>query len=227
MAASPSSSIVIRSYQPSDLSICQTLLLDAHKDYGHPAEYHTHAFETDMVDIEKNYLQVPNAHWWVAVSTDDNHIVGQVAVQPLRLGDRVYYRQASVDERDQICELRRMAVAPNAQKRGIGSLLLSTVLDFARQHGYRQVHLTNLTNMGKACAFYEKHGFVKGRIDRYSLEQIARKQQEQQKNVFADYMSTPVVFEVGAVIPDEDQHQMKLPVTQSKFVYAQHFCRTL
>jgi ribosomal protein S18 acetylase RimI-like enzyme len=131
------------------------------------------------------------------------------------------------DERDQICELRRMAVVPNAQKCGIGSLLLSTVLDFARQHDYRQVHLTNLTSMSKACAFYEKHGFVKGRIDRYSLEQIGRKQQEQQKTVVIDSMPTPVVFEVGAVIPDEDQHQMKLPVTQSKFLYAQHFFRSL
>src|ERR1700722_1934765 len=183
MSASPSSSIVIRTYQPSDLSACQTLFLDAHKEYGHPTKYYTRVFETDMADIEKNYLQVPNAHWWVAVSTDNNHIVGQVGVQPLRLGDRAYYQQVPVDERDQICELRRMAVAPNAQKCGIGFLLLSTVLDFARQHGYRQVHLTNLTSMDKACAFYENHGFVKGRIDRYSLEQIGPKQQEQEKNV--------------------------------------------
>ncbi|CAF3420539.1 unnamed protein product, partial [Rotaria sp. Silwood2] len=152
--------------------------------------------------------------------------VGQVGVQPLHLGDRAYYQQAAVNERDHICELRRMVVAPNAQKCGVGSLLLSTLLDFARQHGYHQVHLTTLTNMGKACQFYEKNGFVKGQIDRYSLEQVAH-QQQKQENAFTDYMLTPVVFEVGAVIPDEDQHRMKLSVTQSKFLYAQHFFRTL
>ncbi|CAF4858722.1 unnamed protein product, partial [Rotaria socialis] len=55
-----------------------------------------------MADIEKSYLQVPNAHWWVAVSTEDNRIVGQVALQPLHLGDPSYYKCLPLEERDQI-----------------------------------------------------------------------------------------------------------------------------
>ncbi|CAF5118489.1 unnamed protein product [Rotaria sp. Silwood1] len=180
-----------------------------------------------MADIEKNYLQVPNAHWWVAVSTDDNRIVGQVALQPLRLGNPFYYQQLPPEERDQICELRRMSVAPDAQKYGIGSRLLTTLLDFARQHGYRQVHLSTLTRMSKACSFYEKHGFVKGDIYRFSFDGSNLDQLMQHKEHIWEAFSTPLMFKSGDIIPKEDQERMKLPPTKSKYTYSQHFFLTL
>ncbi|CAF1005601.1 unnamed protein product [Rotaria sp. Silwood1] len=223
MSTSTTPSIIIRSYQSSDLSESQNLLLDGHKEYDNPMEYFTHAFETDMADIEKNYLQVPNGHWWVAVSTDDNRIVGQVAIQPLRLGDPMYYQLVPLEERDQICELRRMSVAPDAQRYNIGSRLLKTLLDFARQHGYRQVHLTTATSMSKACAFYEKHGFVKGDIYRFSFEDLNLLQHTQDKKHFTEILPKPFIFKPGDIIPAEDQERMKMPPTKSKYGYGQHF----
>ncbi|CAF1349780.1 unnamed protein product [Rotaria sordida] len=171
MSTSDISSIIIRSYQPSDLSACKATILDGHREYDYDLRFFNQIFQADMADIEKNYLQVPNAYWWVAVSTDDNRIVGQVAVQPLRLGDPIYYERTPSEERDEICELRRMSVAPDSQKHGVGSRLLTTLLNFAREHGYRKVHLTTLTHMNKACAFYEKYGFVKGDIDRFPIDE--------------------------------------------------------
>ena len=220
MSKSVVPSIIIRSYKPSDLSACKAMLLDSHKEYGDHTEYFEHAFLTDMADIEKNYLQVPSAHWWVAVSTEDDRIVGQVAVQPLRLGSPIYYEVVPAEERDQICELRRMSVISDAQKRGIGARLLTTLLDFARQHGYRQVHLTTLTNMRKACDFYERNGFVKGQTDRFFIDEAMLKGVKQDE---VHRRKLSVTFKPGDTVPEEDQRRMKLPVKSSEFFYVQHY----
>ncbi|CAF1143900.1 unnamed protein product [Rotaria sordida] len=227
MNTSVTPSIIIRSYQPSDLSACQALMLDGHKEYDNGMAYYMHVFQTDMADIEKNYLQVPNAHWWVAVSTDDNRIVGQVAVQPLRLGSPIYYETLPLEERDHICELRRMSVVPDVQRHGIGFRLLVTLLDFARQHGYRQVHLTTLASMSKACAFYQKHGFVQGEIHRVSNDESNLEKPTQHKEHVWKSLSNRFIFKPGDIIPEEDQQRMKLPPTQSKYEYLQHFFLTL
>jgi hypothetical protein len=88
-----SSSIVIRSYQPSDLPACQELFTEAHRSYDHPMFYINLVLQSAMTDIENNYLQIPNGNWWVAVSTDDNRVVGHVAVLPLHLAEPSYYQE--------------------------------------------------------------------------------------------------------------------------------------
>ncbi|CAF3624184.1 unnamed protein product [Rotaria socialis] len=220
-------SIIIRSYQADDLSACQALIIDANKDYENPIEYYNLAFQTDMADIEKSYLQVPNAHWWVAVSTEDNRIVGQVALQPLHLGDPSYYNCSPLEERDQICELRRMTVHPTVQRLGIGSRLLETLLSFAREHGYRQVHLTTLTNMSKACSYYEKLGFTKGDVHWYPLTDMSTTRMLNSKDHIGEILPAPTIFKSGNSIPVEDQERMKLPPTKTKYIYVQHFFLTL
>jgi GNAT superfamily N-acetyltransferase len=219
---STSSSVVVRSYQPSDLSACHTIFTEAHRSYDTPMAYINFSLQKDMADIEKNYLQVPNGHWWVAVSSDDNRVLGHVAALPLHLADPSYYSQVPVEQRDHICELRRMAVASNAQRLGVGSKLVSTLIDFAREKGYRQIHLTTMTNRKKARAFYEKHGFVKGGIEKFSIEQFVSESSENPEKLF-DNTPKPIIFEVSTSIPDEDQRLMSMPVGQSKFFYVQHY----
>jgi ribosomal protein S18 acetylase RimI-like enzyme len=219
---STSSSVVVRSYQPSDLPECQAIFTEAYRSYDTPMAYINFSLQTDMADIDKNYLQVPNGHWWVAVSSDDNRVLGHVAALPLHLADPSYYSQVPVEQRDHICELRRMAVASNTQRLGVGSKLVSTLIDFAREKGYRQIHLTTLCSMKKACAFYEKYGFVKGRIEKFSLEKVALDNPEDLLKLFHN-LPKPIIFEADTIIPDEDQRLMNMPVGQSKFLYAQHY----
>ena len=219
---STSSPIVIRSYQPSDLSACKAIFSKVHRDYDNPVYYIDNAQKTDMADIEKNYLEIPNGHWWVAVSTDDNRIVGDVAALPLSLGSPPYYHELPEDQRDQICELLRMAVASDVQKQDIGRKLLSNLISFARDKGYHQVHLTTLANMYKACAFYEKNGFIKGRIERFSFEPSWYETSEDHQKIISN-RPKPTIFEVGATIPDEDQNLMKISPNQAKFIYIQHY----
>jgi len=219
---STQSSIIIRSYQPSDQAACQEIFFKVHNSYKNPEILTNFAIQSDMADIENRYLKIPNGHWWVAVSTDDNRIVGHVAVLPLNVGAPLYYRELPEGERDQVCELLRMAVSPDAQRQNVGSKLLSTLINFAREKGYKQIHLTTLTSMNKACAFYEKNGFTKGRIEKYSIDFNLAKNTEDIQRLFRN-PPKPVVFEVDAIIPEEDQRLMKIPPEQSKSMYAQHY----
>jgi GNAT superfamily N-acetyltransferase len=220
------SSILIRSYQPSDLSACQEIFTAGHRSYDNPMFYINSVLQTDMADIEKNYLQIPNGHWWVAVSTDDNRIVGHVAVLPLSIAEPSYYHELPEEERDQICDLRRMSVATDVQRAGVGRKLLSTLIDFAREKGYRQVHLTTLTSMDRACAFYERNGFIKGRIEKTSLNGVLPEKYEDFEELLRT-LPEPIIFEAGAIIPDEDLRLMRIPIVQSQCFYVQHYSLTL
>ena len=213
-------SIVIRSYQPSDLSACREIFSTANNSDEHAMFFMDHVLQTDMADIEKNYLQIPNGHWWVAVSTDDSRVVGHVAALPLSLGDPTHYHELPEDERDQICELRRMAVAPGVQGKGVGNKLLSTLIDFARQKGYRQVQLTtsNFGSLDKVCAFYERNGFKKNRIEKFLFENISSEKSQHAAEVVRN-LPKPVIFEEDTIISNEDLHLMKMLPTQSKHIY--------
>jgi GNAT superfamily N-acetyltransferase len=223
---SKSSSIVIRSYQPSDLSACREIFTAVHLSYDQPMFYPNLILQTDMADIEKNYLQIPNGQWWVAVSTDDNRIVGHVAGLPLSIAEPSYYHELPEGERDQIYVLRRMAVATDVQRAGVGIKLLSTLIDFARDKGYRQIHLTTLTSMDKACAFYERNGFTKGRIEKTLFSGVSPEKLEDIQKLFLN-LPKPIIFEPDAIISDEDLRLMRMSPTQSKCIYVQHYSMML
>lgn len=215
------SPIVIRSFESSDLSTCHSIFAAGHRGYGHPEEYIGMTLAKDMADIDKSYMQVPNGHWWVAVSTDDNRIVGQVALLPLKQGSPEFYSVAPEDERDHMCELLRMGVVADAQRRGVGKQLVSHLIGYAREKGYRKVHLTTAKSMTQACAFYESFGFVKGPIQRVPLEKAIER--AQQEGMAMDELDGYAEFQPGDPIPEEDQRLMKLTPFVSKMVYVQHF----
>jgi GNAT superfamily N-acetyltransferase len=183
-----------------------------------------HVLETDMADIEKNYLQISNGQWWVAVSTEDNRIVGHVAGLPLSIADPSYYHELPEGERDQIYELRRMAVATDVQRTGVGNKLLSTLIEFARDKGYRQIHLTtsNFANLDKVCTFYERNSFTKGPVKKFSFSGVLPEKLESMKELFRS-LPRPVSFEAGTIIPDEDLRLMKMSPTESKCMYIMHY----
>jgi putative acetyltransferase len=58
-----------------------------------------------------------------------------------------------------VCELRKMYFLPELRGSGLGTRLLATILDAARQAGYRRCYLETLGNMRDARRLYLKHGF--------------------------------------------------------------------
>lgn len=56
---------------------------------------------------------------------------------------------------------RMLAVAPEAQGRGMARALLGAVLDHARDRGWRRLMITTMTWMTSAHRLYEQAGFVR------------------------------------------------------------------
>ena len=218
--------IEIRSFQPSDLQECQNLFKRAHGEYGNSNIFMDYVLNSDMKDIETNYLNVTGGHWWVAVSTETNQIVGQIAILPLKIADKSYYDSVPVDQRDRICELIRMGVNKEVQRLGVGIRLLTTLMDFARKNGYDKIHLTTGWHMDKARNFYEKNKFISDCIDKYLFDTDGKEGLTDQEKL-ASAFATRVRFNVGSIIPDEDQEKMKDHPEKSKYLYIQHYLRVL
>ncbi len=59
----------------------------------------------------------------------------------------------------QTYELCKMAVARDAQGRGLANLLMDAVIDFAREHNAERIFLLSNTKLEPALRLYEKYGF--------------------------------------------------------------------
>ncbi|CAF0952600.1 unnamed protein product [Rotaria sordida] len=212
--------MIIRSFEPDDLLHCQNITLSVYKDYGNIDDYAEKAISSDMVDIEQNYLKIPGGDWWVAV-LDQQHIIGQIGIQPLSVGDQKSYRDALMNsafssyiDPEQICELRRLAVLSKYQRQQIGSKLLQTLIEYAKTFGYKAIHLTTLTSMLSACQFYDKHGFKRGKIEQYNLTFDS-----DNKVIY----TKSTVFENPSALTDDDRHLISQPMYEIHRIYVQHY----
>jgi len=75
-------------------------------------------------------------------------------------GGIVGFISAVAEEWNQSASIHNLAVAPAYRRKGIGSLLMRTVLDWARQKKLRVVFLDTSTKNYPAICFYQKHGFI-------------------------------------------------------------------
>ena len=58
-------------------------------------------------------------------------------------------------------EIVRMSVAASSRRTGIGSLILSDLLKFARKRAVHEVSLETTSSWSSAIKFYVRHGFLK------------------------------------------------------------------
>ncbi|KAH6919335.1 acyl-CoA N-acyltransferase [Coprinopsis sp. MPI-PUGE-AT-0042] len=89
--------------------------------------------------------------FWVAELVENGHTEGEV-VGCVGL-------DTSVARAPGWAELRRMAVSPKLQRRGIGKMLLETSLAHARSHGITAIWLSTSIHQKSAVGIYEKFGW--------------------------------------------------------------------
>ncbi|MBI1760568.1 MAG: GNAT family N-acetyltransferase [Acidobacteria bacterium] len=65
--------------------------------------------------------------------------------------------------------LRSMAVHPQARGQGLGNALLANVEAYARDHGFRRMHLSTTPFLTNAIWLYERFGFVRTSDDLLEL----------------------------------------------------------
>jgi putative acetyltransferase len=66
---------------------------------------------------------------------------------------------AAVRHSSEVVEIAKLAVEPSARRRGIGRLLIRTVIDYARGMGARKISLVSSTRLESALRLYESMGF--------------------------------------------------------------------
>jgi predicted N-acetyltransferase YhbS len=118
------------------------------------------AYEPLLGTTESSYVeQLRNAEardhqaeLWVAVAPDDRELLGTVTV--CREGSP--WREIGAAGEG---EFRMLAVAPQAQGRGVGEVLVRHVLDRFREEGAVAVVLSSTPGMAAAHRLYERLGF--------------------------------------------------------------------
>ena len=67
-----------------------------------------------------------------------------------------------------ICEMKRLYVRPQFQRKGIGRALVEAVIERAKQAGYKQLRLDTASTMDVARGLYESLGFEEIATYRYN-----------------------------------------------------------
>ncbi len=129
----------IRPYEKKDRAACNTLYREgllggkiAENDSG-----------LDIDDIESAYAIAGGNCFWVA-EADDNRVVGMIGVQ---------------HHEENTGEIRRLRVAEDCRRRGIGSGLIEAALRFCEEHNYLKITLDTFTDREPAIKLFEKFRF--------------------------------------------------------------------
>lgn len=87
---------------------------------------------------------VPDTRWYV-VAEDDGTLVGYAGLRAPGPGEPV--------------DVQTIAVAPSHRRRGVGTMLMSALIDEAARRTTGELLLEVRADNGAARGFYERHGF--------------------------------------------------------------------
>lgn len=125
----------------------------------------------EMDDVQANFLDNPSNNFWVA-EMDVNgkeKIAGVVAVIAHKGGDEKEDRRsnswnggvvASDDGDDSYGEVFQLTVSFPLRRKGLGSQLLQTAIDFCKEQGLSSIVLETSSTQAAALALSKKMGFV-------------------------------------------------------------------
>jgi len=117
------------------------------------------SFEKELRSLPGAFA-APHGGLWLALQASAEGTsplpIGCIAIRPLfKLEGRFdpAYRPSS-------CELKRMYVAPESRKKGVGALLLAEALSMASAVAYETIYLDTSSTMHDAMRLYRGFGFV-------------------------------------------------------------------
>ncbi len=150
----------IRRFVPEDSEAVQLLHESAMDQVG--ANMGPGPWNDDLRNIERIYLK-----------DRSDFLVGELEGEIVAMG-------ALREIESLVAEIKRMRVAPNAQRQGYGQRIYDELEKLAIAHGYSQLVLDTLTQQTAAIKFYTKNGFFEyeREIFRGEVQLLLRKQLE-------------------------------------------------
>jgi carbonic anhydrase len=101
-------------------------------------------FEQEMASLPGAYAAPQGRLFYAEV---DGRPAGCVGVRPL-------------NDSDGVCEMKRLYVAPEERRRGVGAALALAAIKAAKEIGYRKLIIDTLPNMRMAVKLYRELGFT-------------------------------------------------------------------
>ena len=139
----------VRRAEPRDLAAVGEITVAAYAGLSE-------ADEAGYVDkLRDAATRAREAELWVAVASEtDDTVLGSVTV----CHDGSPWREIARGDEG---EFRMLAVAPDAQGRGVGAALVELCINRFREVGAPGIVLSTLPAMHAAHRLYERHGFVR------------------------------------------------------------------
>jgi ribosomal protein S18 acetylase RimI-like enzyme len=148
-------------FRPEDQADVQAMLARAAEAERTRDRWVPLAAAPDSLDaIDESYLA-----FWVAVAAghqDADEVVGMVGVRRCGIemtGFAGLPIAAEWHQRGDVAELRRLRVAPEHWRSGIGTQLSQTVISWSRDQGFRSLILNTTAAQTPAIALYRRLGF--------------------------------------------------------------------
>ena len=134
--------------QQDEQAVIELILTIQQKEFGVAVSIND---QPDLLNVAEYYGR-GNGHFWVA--KDQGEVIGTIAL---------------IDMGNNQAALRKMFVHKDwrGKEKGIGQLLLNTVIQWCRQKKIQDIFLGTVEQLHAAKRFYEKNGFT--RIDKHSL----------------------------------------------------------
>lgn len=141
--------VTVRRYRPDDERAVKRLHAAAMRDAGAFTE---DAEDPDLDDVEGTYLDGGE----FLVGTLAGRVVAMGAYRPLDGGTEPLFG----DLPERTAEIKRMRVAPDHQRQGVGQRLYDELEARARDAGFDALVLDTMPGLTAAQRFYEANGFV-------------------------------------------------------------------
>ena len=129
-----------------DVETVRTLFLEYARSLGVDLSFQK--FDEEVATLPGDYDPILIARW-------NGEVAGCIAMHPFGEG---------------ACEMKRLYVRPEYRGHGIARSLAETLIEIARERGFRAMRLDTLPMMKPAMALYESLGFVD--VDAYRFNPI-------------------------------------------------------